>query len=296
MQNKFLMRKYGKTFYWASFFLDKPKMNAIFSIYSFCRKIDDLVDEAKNTKIASRELLFFMRAWNQDRSHPIINVLKNIPKESWPNPRLLKMFLNGQISDIKFFSFESEKSLIIYCYQVAGTVGLMICDIFGVKDKKMRYFAIDLGIAMQLINISRDIYEDSLRNRNYLPKSFVGKYTSNEISNPTKGVAKKIDIARKKIIDLANIYFASANEAIDHLPKGSSLAVKLASTLYQQIGYKLINTKYQKNEKRCYVGILSKLLITLKIISLYLVSFQSNLKPHKRYLHKHLAKLPDVHY
>lgn len=296
MKNNLLMRKHGKTFYWASFFLDKSKMQAIYSIYSFCRKVDDMVDEAKNRDIAKKRLLIFMEAWKRGKSHPVINLLSDIPKENWPNQKLVKNFLNGQISDIKFSSFKSEKSLIIYCYQVAGTVGLMVCDIFGVKDKKMRYFAIDLGIAMQLVNISRDIYEDSLRNRVYLPESLIGKYSAKEIANPNKETARKIDEARKKIIKLANIYFDSASRAIDHLPKGASLAVKLASALYQQIGYQLMNAQYVHNEKRCYVSNFSKLLITLGIITKYLTSFKEEMKVHNENLHKFIHNLPDAHF
>lgn len=296
MKNNLLMRKHGKTFYWASFFLDKSKMQAIYSIYSFCRKVDDMVDEAKTPDIAKKRLLIFMEAWKKGKSHPVINLLSDIPKENWPNQKLVKNFLNGQISDIKFSSFKSEKSLIIYCYQVAGTVGLMVCDIFGVKDKKMRYFAIDLGIAMQLVNISRDIYEDSLRNRVYLPESLIGKYSAKEIANPNKETARKIDEARKKIIKLANIYFDSASRAIDHLPKGASLAVKLASALYQQIGYQLMNAQYVHNEKRCYVSNFSKLLITLGIITKYLTSFKEEMKAHNENLHKFIHNLPDAHF
>jgi len=296
MKNNLLMRKHGKTFYWASFFLDKSKMQAIYSIYSFCRKVDDMVDEAKTPDIAKKRLLIFMEAWKKGKSHPVINLLSDIPKENWPNQKLVKNFLNGQISDIKFSSFKSEKSLIIYCYQVAGTVGLMVCDIFGVKDKKMRYFAIDLGIAMQLVNISRDIYEDSLRNRVYLPESLIGKYSAKEIANPNKETARKIDEARKKIIKLANIYFDSASRAIDHLPKGASLAVKLASALYQKIGYQLMNAQYVHNEKRCYVSNFSKLLITLGIITKYLTSFKEEMKVHNENLHKFIHNLPDAHF
>ena len=296
MKNNLLMRKHGKTFYWASFFLDKSNMQAIYSIYSFCRKVDDMVDEAKTPDIAKKGLLIFTEAWKKSRSHPVINLLSDIPKENWPNQKLVKNFLNGQISDIKFSSFKSEKSLIIYCYQVAGTVGLMVCDIFGVKDKKMRYFAIDLGIAMQLVNISRDIYEDSLRNRVYLPESLIGKYSAKEIANPNKEAARKIDEARKKIIKLANIYFDSASRAIDHLPKGASLAVKLASALYQQIGYQLMNAQYVHNEKRCYVSNFYKLLITLGIITKYFTSFKEEMKVHNENLHKFIHNLPDAHF
>ena len=255
-----------------------------------------MVDEAKNLSVAKKKLLIFISAWNKGTPHPVISVLNNIPKENWPNQKLVKMFLNGQISDIKFTSFKSEKALIIYCYQVAGTVGLMVCDIFGVKNKKMRYFAIDLGIAMQLINISRDIYEDSLRNRIYLPESLMGKHSAKEIAYPTKETAAKIDYTRKKLINLANIYFASASKAIDHLPRGASLAVKLASSLYQQIGHQLIETQYQHNEKRCYVNTLCKVLITFKIITKYLLTFKAKLKPHDKNLHKFIMALPDAHF
>jgi phytoene synthase len=255
-----------------------------------------MVDEAKTPDIAKKRLLIFMEAWKKGKSHPVINLLSDIPKEKWPNQKLVKNFLNGQISDIKFSSFKSEKSLIIYCYKVAGTVGLMVCDIFGVKDKKMRYFAIDLGIAMQLVNISRDIYEDSLRNRVYMPESLIGKYSAKEIANPNEETARKIDEARKKIIKLANIYFDSASKAIDHLPKGASLAVKLASALYQQIGYQLINAQYVHNEKRCYVSNFSKFLITLGIIKKYLTSFKEEMKPHNENLHKFIRNLPDAHF
>jgi phytoene synthase len=295
MQNNLLMRKHGKTFYWASLFLDRPKMQAIFSIYSFCRKVDDMVDKARSPNDAKKRLLVFIESWKKGKSHPVINLLSNIPKESWPNQKLVKNFLNGQISDIKLSIFKSEKSLIVYCYQVAGTVGLMVCDIFGVKDKKMRYFAIDLGIAMQLVNISRDIYEDSLRNRVYLPESLIGKHKAKEIANPTKETARKIDEVRKKIIKLANIYFESASQAIDYLPKGASLAVRLASTLYQQIGFRLIKTQYKHNEQRCYVSNFSKVMITLFVIVKYLIFFKKEMKPHNLKLHKFINNLPDAH-
>jgi phytoene synthase len=296
MKNNLLMRKRGKTFYWASFFLDKSKIQAIYSIYSFCRRIDDMVDKAKTPDIAKKRLSLFMKAWMKGKSHPVINLLNDISEENWPNQKLVKNFLNGQVSDIKYSTFKSEKSLIVYCYQVAGTVGLMVCDIFSVKDKKMRYFAIDLGIAMQLVNISRDIYEDSVRNRVYLPESFIGKCSTHEIANPNEKTARKIDEARKKIIKLANIYFHSASKAIDYLPKGASLAVKLASALYQQIGYQVIKKHYEYNEKRCYVNNFYKLLITFGIFIKHSISFKDKLKPHNKNLHKFIHHLPDTHF
>ena len=90
MENNLLMRKHGKTFYWASFFLDNVKMQAIYSIYSFCRKIDDMVDEAKNLNIAKKKLLIFIDAWNKGRPHPVINVLNNIPKGKLAEPKACK--------------------------------------------------------------------------------------------------------------------------------------------------------------------------------------------------------------
>ena len=117
MKNNLLMRKYGKTFYWASFFLDNTKIQAIYSIYSFCRKIDDMVDEAKNSNVTKKKIILFKDAWNKGLPHPIISVLNKIPKENWPNRKLVNKFLDGQISDIEFTSFKSEKSLIIYSFK-----------------------------------------------------------------------------------------------------------------------------------------------------------------------------------
>ena len=75
------MRKHGKTFYWASFFLDNTKMQAVYSIYSFCRKIDDMVDEAENLNIAKKKLHIFMDAWRKGKPHPIISTLKNLTNQ-----------------------------------------------------------------------------------------------------------------------------------------------------------------------------------------------------------------------
>ena len=95
-------------------------------------------------------------------------------------------------------------------------------------------------------------------------------------NNPTREEGNSKPLTNR-FDNLANIYFASASQAIDHLPKGAALAVKLASALYQQIGFQLIHTQYHHNERRCYVTSFSKLLITLKIITKFLITFKAKL-------------------
>lgn len=296
MKKKLLMRKHGKTFYWASFFLDHSKIQAIYSIYSFCRIIDDMVDEAKNIAIAKRKLSLLISAWSKNKSHPIINLLNDIPKECWPNKELVQYFLKGQLSDIKFSGMKTESALIIYCYQVAGTVGLMICDVFGIKDKNMRFFAIDLGIAMQLINISRDIREDGLKNRIYIPEKMMKKINTEDLLNPSEKEASDVNKARRKIIKLANTYFDSSKSAVKNLPQGASLAIKLASALYQEIGYKVLKSNYSAQEKRSYVTSISKILITTRIIISHILCKKQKLEAHNPRLHSYIKNFPDAHY
>lgn len=296
MKKKLLMRKHGKTFYWASFFLNPSKIQVIYSIYSFCRMIDDTVDEARNATIAKQKLSLLISAWSKKKSHPVINILNDIPKDSWPNNKLMKYFFKGQVSDIKFSTMKTERALIIYCYQVAGTVGLMICDVFGIKDKNMRFFAIDLGIAMQLVNISRDIREDGFRNRIYIPKKMMKNITIDDLLNPDEKIASDVNQARIKIIALANTYFDSAKSAVENLPKGASLGVKLASTLYQEIGYKVMRSNYSLKEKRSYVTSISKAFITIMVIISHFLCKKQKLAAHDPMLHTYIKKFPDAHY
>ena len=276
-----IIKKYGKTFYWASFFLEKKIKSRLFLIYSFCRRIDDLVDSNGNDSNKN-----IAKSFNKN----IKNFFKQ-EKKLYPSKEILNQFISGQQSDLSHKQPKSIDDLIIYCYKVAGVVGLMVCDALEVRDKKIRYYAIDLGIAMQLTNICRDIKEDSNMGRVYLPVSLVGKLKAKDITVPNKDIFKKIEICQNKLLKLADDYYASADFAIPFLPGKTSFAIRIASKLYQAIGKKIIKQKISYLNNRVFINKYEKLKITF-----YNLFFKNNsftkLESHNMQLHNAIKDLP----
>jgi phytoene synthase len=171
--------------------------------------------------------------------------------------KVVQDLLTGIKSDIKDrVKLNSEKDLLIYSYRVAGTVGLMMAKILRVNKKSSLKSAIDLGIAMQLTNISRDVIEDSKNNRFYINKSF------DEISST---------------INLANLFYENSFYSIKDMPISFRFSILVARRVYRKIGYKIVNKKnfenYQ-NSGKIYVSNIEKILETfLSIFDLLILSF-----------------------
>ena len=278
-----IIQKYGKTFYWASFFLEKSVKLRLFSIYAFCRKVDDLVDENNTSD-----------NYIKNNFHKIRKEFDGLEKKFHPSKEVVNEFMLGQQSDLSHKQPKSIDELIVYCYRVAGVVGLMVCDALEVRDPKKRYFAIDLGIAMQLTNISRDIHEDSAMGRVYLPQSLVGKLKASDVNIPDKEIFKKIDLCQKKLLNLANEYYDSAEIAIPFLPGKASLTIKIASKLYQEIGKKIIKKNISYIAGRVFVTKYEKLKITLINIFSNNKSY-NELIIHKIKMHSAIRQLPGAH-
>ena len=280
-----IIQKYGKTFYWASFFLEKSIKLRLFSIYAFCRRIDDLVDG--NEKNQNKNF--------KDNFHKKIEEFVKLEKKFYPKKAIVNQFMLGQQSDLAHTQPKSLDELIVYCYRVAGIVGLMVCDALEVKDIKIRQYAIDLGIAMQLTNICRDIKEDAAMGRIYLPQALVGKLKANQLNIPNKKIFTKIQSCQKSLLSLADKYYTSAENAIPFLPGKTSLAIRIASKLYQAIGKKIIHKKISYLESRVFITKIEKLKITLINV---LSSKKSNnkLSTHNAKLHSAIQNLPGANY
>ena len=279
-----IIQKYGKTFYWASFFLEKKIKLRLFSIYAFCRKIDDIVDNNKKELNIDLKKNFYKK----------IEGFIGLEKKFNPSKEITKQFILGQKSDLSHKQPRSINELTIYCYRVAGIVGLMVCDALEVKNSNIRRYAIDLGIAMQLTNISRDIKEDSAMGRVYLPKSLVGRLLADEVNSPNKATYNKIKACQNTLLKLADKYYASADLAIPFLPGRTSLAIKIASKLYQAIGKKIINKDVSYLKGRVFINKYEKLRITLANIFL-ITNKHTQLKIHNKKLHTSIMNLPGAH-
>ena len=253
------LEKHGKSFYWASFFLPNKNKNAASELYSICRYFDDLADEAPTDQ--SEKLKSEFEQIGNNVEHPINKFFKsnNI------SIQILGDLIQGLIQDQKLVRIQTEKDLIEYSYQVAGTVGLMMQPLILVRNKNANKHAVDLGIAMQLTNIARDIYEDAIMNRVYLPKEWLKEISIEHLkSDSTEEIQTQMSAILRKLIDLSEIYYQNGFSGMKYIPIKTRLAIFFAAKIYRAIGMKIKANDYQYSNKRVYLNKLNKLWVTIK--------------------------------
>ena len=260
MSDKSYLSVYAKSFSWAGFFLPGETLKKCSLLYDFCRVADNIADDRDEIEVKEKKFAEFENDFNQKKFDNLI--IKNmwcIMEEFDISIKIVQDLLAGIKSDIKErVELNSKKDLLIYSYRVAGTVGLMMAKILNVTKKNSPKSAIDLGIAMQLTNISRDVLEDSKNNRFYIEKNF-----------------EKIS----STVNLANRFYQDSFYAIKSIPISFRFSILVARRVYRKIGYKILKKKnlenYQKSGK-IYVSNIEKALETFlsifDLISLYLTN------------------------
>ena len=169
-----LLSIYAKSFNWAGFFLPKKTYRQCSDLYDFCRTLDDIADKNQDLQIKRKLFNDFKQDFiNKNLNNKNINKIYELSNNFNISSKIILDLFDGVESDLKdSVKLKTNNELIIYSYQVAGTVGLMMAKILNVKSKNSLRSAIDLGIAMQLTNIARDVIEDSNRNRKYINLDF----------------------------------------------------------------------------------------------------------------------------
>ena len=181
----------GSSFYYAFLFLPPPRRAAITAFYAFCREVDDVVDEVSDPGVAATKLAWWQsevgRAYAGQPSHPVMQALMPHAAEFGIEARHLLAIIEGCQMDLTQTRYLDFAALEKYCHLVAGIVGEVSARIFGQVDAKTTEYAHKLGLAFQLTNIIRDVGEDAMRGRIYLPVSELQQFevTANEISNRT---------------------------------------------------------------------------------------------------------------
>ena len=219
---------YAKSFNWAGFFLPKKTYQDCSNLYDFCRTLDDIADQDLDLRIKKKIFEEFKRDFeSKNIENPIINKIYKLIKEFEISPKIIFDLFDGVESDLKEkVELKSNEDLIIYCYRVAGTVGLIMAKILNVKSKSSLKSAIDLGIAMQLTNIARDVVEDNKRNRNYISSNF----------ETIKGTLK-----------LADKFYDNSFKSINEISLNNRFAILVARRIYRQIGNKILTKKNIEN-------------------------------------------------
>ena len=174
MSDQNYLSLYAKSFNWAGFFLPKQTYLKCSALYDFCRVADDIADSNDPIDIKKIKFLDFQNNFkNQKFDDPIIKNMWQLINEFNISLKIVHDLLDGINFDIqKNIKLSKKKDLLLYSYRVAGTVGLMMAKILRVNKKSSLKSAIDLGIAMQLTNISRDVVEDLHFGRSYINLNF----------------------------------------------------------------------------------------------------------------------------
>ena len=238
-----LLSIYAKSFNWAGFFLPKKTYRQCSDLYDFCRTLDDIADKSQDLQIKRKLFNDFKQDFiNKNLNNKNINKIYELSNNFNISSKIILDLFDGVESDLKdSVKLKTNNELIIYSYQVAGTVGLMMAKILNVKSKDSLRSAIDLGIAMQLTNIARDVIEDSNRNRKYINLDF--------------------DTIRETL-KLADIFYESSFKSINKIPLNCRFAIIVARRVYRQIGNEILkrkNIENYKNSGKIYVSNLGKL-------------------------------------
>ena len=272
IQNRNYLSIYAKSFNWAGFFLPKQTYKKCSSLYDFCRIVDNIADDKNSIELKENEFNEFKNHFIQKNyNNPIIKNMWEIIDEFSISLKVVNDLFDGIKSDIKqTVKLNSKKELLIYSYRVAGTVGLMMAKILKVNKKSSLKSAIDLGIAMQLTNISRDVVEDLNNGRSYINDNFD-------------------DI--KSTLKLAEKFYESSFYSINEIPISFRFSILVARRVYRKIGYKILNKKNLENYKasgKIFVSNLEKIIETFfaifDLIKLFLVNKNDNHIEHDHFL------------
>ena len=241
-----LLKKHAKSFYWASFFLSNDVFNKCSSLYNFCRTLDDIVDDDNKLEVKKEIFLKFKKDFmNKNLNNQIINDMWSIINSENISKKIVIDLFDGVETDLEEkVEINSKKDLLVYSYRVAGTVGLMMSKILKVNNRESLRGAIDLGIAMQLTNVARDVCEDNKRNRKYIQSDFS---------------------SIKETIYESEIFYQKSFKAISSISIRSRFSVIVARRIYKKIGDYILMQKNIENFNKAgkiYVPLFEKVVQT----------------------------------
>lgn len=256
----------GKSFYWARHLLGPKHASRATRLYRFCRYVDDLADEDQSAARSKKNITALRESIiSGSTEDAVVQDGLALINACQIDKRAVLDLIAGVWSDTELVRMEDDAHLVQYCYQVAGTVGLMMCKVLDVDHPEAEAFAIDLGIAMQLTNVCRDIQADALVDRRYIPSALVNGLAPSELIHPSEAHKQMVQQAVATLLNLADDYYQSGERGLSYLPFRARLAILVAARLYREIGQKLRRQECEYWHQRIVVSKAKKLMLTIEV-------------------------------
>lgn len=262
----------GTSFYYAFLFLPPEKRQAIHALYAFCREVDDVVDECDDPAIAVAKLSWWRQevallespAGQPQPTHPVTLALRDVRQHFDLPLEYFNEIIDGMAMDLEYSRYPDFKSLSLYCYRVAGVVGLLSAEIFGMTDRKTQRYATELGTALQLTNIIRDVGEDARRGRIYLPIDELQRFNVPAADILNARETPEFLALMQFQGDRAQSYY---DKAIDSLPAADRSAQRpglIMAAVYRTLLDEIAKDDYQVLKQKTALPPLRKLWLALK--------------------------------
>ena len=259
-----ILRAKGRTFALAARLLPADTAEDATLLYAFCRHVDDLADNP-TAGPGARSELFNLRGqvFSGAGKSPLVREFLQMANRRGLSLVSATKLIDGAISDLEeTVLIENAEQLIQYCYLVAGTVGEMMCPILGGTPELLPQAA-DLGIAMQLTNIARDIREDALMGRQYVPVNWIPTLSIDQLSSHSEQTQAELTKAVQRLLRMAESRYTKARSGLACLPMKNRLGISVAADVYREIGRCIEREGCEVRRQRTVVPLHRKLVRTM---------------------------------
>lgn len=229
--------KSGSSFYYSFLFLPEKQRQAIIALYAFCREVDDTVDEISDVDVARKKLEWWRfeiaQMFKGEAAHPVGKALQTAIQNFDLHEEYFMEIIDGMEMDLDQFSYQEFKHLALYCHRAASVVGLLSVEIFGYQDRKTLKYAENLGMALQLTNIIRDVREDAERGRIYLPQEDLQKFNLKTEDILALKSSDELTACLKFEADRARQYYKQAMDALPNSDRYNQRTGLIMAAIYE---------------------------------------------------------------
>ncbi len=262
-----VLREKGRSFHWARRLLGTTHAARATRLYGLCRTIDDMADEGNCPDTAQRQLAAVARDIRAGTSlDPVVTDGLALMHECGIDPTVLLALIAGVSADLRTVRVPDIDTLLQYSFRVAGTVGLMMCKVLDTHDARAMPHAVDLGIAMQLTNICRDVAADAAVGRRYLPATLVGDLDPALLVQPAADLQPQLKACISSLLARSELHYQSAEIGLPYLPLGARTGILAAARVYRAIGTELLARNCDYWSERVVVSQRRKLGVTAQLV------------------------------